>query len=309
MPHAFDLKRLDTVQLVPPTPFSGDGKHVRGELLSQHTREMREAGITVFVPAAGTGEFQSLSNDEVIACIQATRDAAGDDATVIAPIGFSLENATQLGRRAADAGADALLSMPLNHPYLVDEGVANYLRTLRKAVPLPLLIYKRTGAAPSDQLLIQLGKEGVLAGVKYSGSDLNAFRQFVNSAPSQLGVYCGLAERLAPFFMLAGATGFTSGAANVAPRLSLELHRLLETNDFVAAMSLLEIFRPFEEFRARHGDSYNIASVKGSMQFRGHDFGPLRPPQRTIMLADQQAYTEIVTSLLAAEEAFSTALA
>ena len=57
----FDLARLATVQLVPLTPFSADGKRLLPEALDRQVRESYVAGIRVFIPAAGTGEFHSLS--------------------------------------------------------------------------------------------------------------------------------------------------------------------------------------------------------------------------------------------------------
>src|SRR6185437_6754569 len=100
-----------------------------------------------------------------------------------------------------------------------------YLRVLAEELPLPLLAYKK-GAIPSDKLLAECGAAGQLIGVKYAVNDMNAFAQFVPQA-GRLGVYCGTAERWAPFFMLAGATVYTTGAGNLCPRLTLAMFRAL----------------------------------------------------------------------------------
>ena len=76
----FDLERLATVQLVPLTPFSADGATLLPELLGAFARSVYEAGIRVFLPAAGTGEFHSLTPAEVVSCVQAVHRAAGSDA-------------------------------------------------------------------------------------------------------------------------------------------------------------------------------------------------------------------------------------
>ena len=47
----FDLKRLDTVQLIPLTPFSADGKHLRGEVLSDLLGELRRGADVPHSPA------------------------------------------------------------------------------------------------------------------------------------------------------------------------------------------------------------------------------------------------------------------
>src|SRR5262249_44912648 len=73
----------------------------------------------------------------------------------LAPAGFSVAHAVEIGRQAADAGADALLLMPPIHPYLSDAGFRDYFRAIAAAVSLPLLAYKK-GPVPSDNLLVDL---------------------------------------------------------------------------------------------------------------------------------------------------------
>src|SRR6266545_6577436 len=116
MPHPFDLSRLATVHFVPPTPFTPDGRHVVPEVLGWFVREMVTAGVKVFIPAAGTGEFHSLSAAEAVECIRVTREAAGPGCILLAPVGLSLAHAVEVGRGAAEAGADAILVMPPVHP-------------------------------------------------------------------------------------------------------------------------------------------------------------------------------------------------
>ena len=74
MPPPFDLARLATVHLVPPTPFTADGREVVPDKLGAFVKAMVDAGMRVFLPAAGTGEFHSLSATEVVACVRTTRE-------------------------------------------------------------------------------------------------------------------------------------------------------------------------------------------------------------------------------------------
>jgi dihydrodipicolinate synthase/N-acetylneuraminate lyase len=77
MPHALDADRLNTVQLVPLTPMSADGKRILPDVMTAFIRDLAKAGICVFLPAAGTGEFHSLSADEIVECVVATAPAEG----------------------------------------------------------------------------------------------------------------------------------------------------------------------------------------------------------------------------------------
>ena len=300
MSKQLDLDRFATVQLVPLTPFSADGEHVLADRLTAFVRKMYEAGIRVFLPAAGTGEFHSLAADEILACVEATRTAVGSEALVVAPIGLGLPFALQVGRRAFEAGADALLVMPPIHSYLHDSGLRDYFVTLADKLQLPLLAYKK-GPFPSDELLLELARDGKLAGIKYAVNDVDAVSRFAAALDKRAGLYCGTAERFAPYYMLAGARGYTSGAGNICPRLTLAMHRALVRGDQAEARRILAIIRPIEDYRARAADSYNISMLKFALQVAGHDFGPVRPPLRRLTAQEEREIRAIVEPILAAE--------
>ena len=302
MARSFDLSRLATVHLVPPTPFTPDGRSIVPEVLDRFVREMVAAGVRLFIPAAGTGEFHSLSASEAVECTRVTREAAGPGCTVLAPVGLSLAHAVEVGRGALAAGAAALLVMPPVHPYLCDAGFGDYLRAIADAIPLPVLTYKR-GPVPSDALLLRLAGEGRLVGVKYAVNDVDAFARLATAAAGRLGLYCGTAERFAPFFMLAGAAGYTSGSGCVAPRLTLALHAALVAGNSREAMRILEVIRPLEDARARDGDSYNITLVKFWLEECGHPFGPPRPPQRRLADGEKAEFANILAPVRSADAA------
>jgi 4-hydroxy-tetrahydrodipicolinate synthase len=291
---------MSTVQLVPLTPMSADGKRVEYERLTMFTRDLYDAGIRVFLPAAGTGEFHSLATKEVIQCVEATKAGVGEDAVVIAPVGFGLAHALELGRGAIENEADALLVMPPVHPYLCDEGIREYLLTLAKELPLPLLAYKK-GPAPSDGLLLELCKSGKLAGVKYGENNVDAAARLIRALGGAGIVSCGIAERFAAYFHLVGSVGYTSGAGNLCPRITLAMHGALVHGDFAEAARLLNLLRPIEDYRARSGDSYNISMLKAAMKATGRDFGPARLPQRPISATEQREIEALVEPILAQE--------
>lgn len=296
---------LSTVHLVLPTPFTSDGRRLVPEQLGEFVRQMAWAGIRVFLPAAGTGEFHSLSAEEAAQCVEITRKAAGPAAVVFAPVGLGLGHAIEIGRRGLEAGADALLLMPPIHPCPSDAGFRDYFQAISDAVPLPIFAYKK-GPVPSDALLTQLGGEGRLAGVKYADNEMDAFVRFADANAGRLGLYCGTAERYAPFFMLAGATGYTSGAGCLCPRLTLRMHAALEAGKYPEAMRLLQILRPIEDERARDGDATSVACIKYGLERCGYDFGPPRPPWRRLTDGEKLDFRRRLDPILAAEIALAS---
>src|SRR5690606_25613708 len=98
--------------------------------------------------------------------------------------------------------------------------------------------------------------------------------------------------------MMAGARGYTSGVANLCPRLSLALHRALVVQDYPQAMRRLEVLRSIEDYRGREGDSFNISMLKYAMQLVGYDFGPVRPPMRTLTTQQQDEVRQLLEPIL-----------
>lgn len=283
----------DTVHLVPPTPFSADGRHVDTDRLASLLDDCLKSGISVIIPAAGTGEFHSLSADEACLTVSTTIDICKGRAKVLAPVGLGLAHALAIGEKAMAAGADGVLVMPPVHPYLGDEGVSLYFKALRDALKTPLWVYKR-GPNPSDSALVALAKEGVITGVKYAVNDLNALADFTTKSAGLCHVVCGTAERNAPFYHLAGARGFTSGAAALFPSISLKLHSALTIGDYAEAMRLRSVLNPLEALRARQADALNITTIKAGLALLGNSVGPVRPPNRPLTDAETVELRSVV---------------
>lgn len=288
-----------TVQVVPVTAFDE-----RGELnlkpMRIHTRRLLEAGVRCFIPCAGSSEFHSLSAEEIAAAIGMTREVAGQQAAVVAPVGLQLRHAIDIGRRSLDAGADSVLVMPLDFPYLSDDGARDYYLALLEALDCPAMIYKK-GPIPSDRLLLELADHPRVIGVKHAVNDIDALHRLIRDDGGRIDWYCGSAERFAPFYMLAGSPGYTSGAANLCPRVSLALHAAATAGDWSAALRWQQVLRPIEDYRARDNNSFNISFLKYAVRHTGLDFGQPRPPQRRLSETQRQEIDALVPSLLAAE--------
>jgi len=307
MTATLDPARLDTVQVIPMTAFDAQGR-LALDPMRRLTRQLFEAGVRVFLPCAGSAEFHSLSNDEIVAGVGMTSEVVGREAVVLAPVGRQNTEAVDLGRRCLDAGADGLLVMPLDFPYLSDAGMRDYYRTLLDRLEAPVLLYKKA-PLPSDALLLELADHENMYGVKYAVNDIDAFQHIV--AADRHGVHwsCGSAERFAPYFMLAGATAYTSAAANLCPRTTLAMHAALTAGDWAEAMRLQRLLLPIEDFRAREGNSFNVAFLKYALTHLDLDCGPPRPPGRPLNDADKVQIDRVTREALAVEQSLLAAKA
>lgn len=304
MTAAFDRTRLRDVHLVPLTAYRSDGG-LDTEKQREHVNRMFLAGLKVFLPAAGTSEFHNLSAVEVLEIVRATRQGTGPHAAIFAPVGLQIGHALEIARGAADAGADGLMFMPFAHPYLSDAGIADYYQSVMEASDLPVMMYKKD-VLPSDELLLTLAKDPRVVGIKYAVNNIHQFRQTVLRDGGKTEWLCGSAERFAPFFMLAGAPGYTTGAGNLCPRLTLAMHQTFSAGEYAEGMRIQELILPIENYRAREGDSFNISMLKHGLKRTGFDFGPPRPPGRTLTSKEEAEIDALLEPILAAEQRLSS---
>ncbi len=295
----FDPANLRGVHLVPLTAFDTKNR-INEELQAQHIRNMYNAGVRIYMPGAGTSEFQNLSLDEVVTLVRLTRENSGPDAQIFAPVGMQVQHSIDIGRRSLEVGATGIMFMPFVHPYLSNEGARDYYLTIIEATACPVLIYKKS-AIPSDALLLELADNEHLVGIKHATNEMHEFRKVIKADGGRIEWICGSAERFAPYYMLAGAPGFTTGAGNLCPHLSLACHAAFAAGQWEEGMRLQGIIQPIEDFRARSGDSYNVSMLKYAMSLIGPDFGPGRPPQRRLTDQDRSQIDTLMQPILAVE--------
>jgi 4-hydroxy-tetrahydrodipicolinate synthase len=162
------------------------------------------------------------------------------------------------------------------------------------------LIYKKA-AIPSNALLLELADDPHVVGIKYAENQLHDFRKVVLADGGRIEWLCGSAERFAPYFLLAGATGYTTGAGNLCPQLTLAMHAAFAAGEYAEGMRLQRLILPIEDYRARDGDSYNVSMLKHALMLAVNDFGPPRPPMRQLTATERTEIERLMQPILAAE--------
>lgn len=277
--------RLADVVVTTVTPFTAEGA-VDLDAVARQAEALVGAGIRVLVPGGNTGEFSSLDLDEAVAVVDRVAAAVGTRCTVVAGVGWSSPIAVRLARRMQEAGADAVMVHHPTHTYVHPDGLAGYYERILDAVDIGVVLYKR-GPSLRDRVIAELAEHEQVVAVKYAVNDCNAFARLVGVVGDRVMCLCGTAERWAPFFALAGASGFTSGLANVRADLPLEMHDRLRAGDYGAAMQLRDDVVAFEELRQRHDSGNNVPVVKEAMQLLGRDTGVVRDPLVPLSAGDR----------------------
>lgn len=286
-------KSLSGVVAVPTTPF-GPGGGIDEAGYQRGIRRLVEGGMRTLTPNGNTGEFYTLTPAEAKAVTRLALEAVDPDTMVIVGVGHDLTSACEGARDAQMAGATMIMIHQPVHPYVSVDGWIEYHRRIANEVPeLGVVLYVRTESIPGSAFA-RLGDSCPnVIGVKYAVQNPAHFSAVAADAGAgRFAWVAGLAELSAPGYFALGATGFTSGLANVDPATSLGLWSALVDRDQDAVSEIWNRVRPFEELRAVAGNAYNVSVVKEALcqlGICGHDTRPPSsslPTEMRIQIAD-----------------------
>lgn len=259
------------------TPYDASGG-IDNALLRRVVSHMATAGIHNIVSCGNTGEFFTLTEQEVLAVQAVAVEAVGGRAVATAAVGRSLVEAKATARAARQAGFDAIMAHHPLDPFAAPPAQAAYFLALAEASELPLVAYLRSDTmAVADILRVAVHPN--VAGVKFASTNLMLLAECIRASRGSTAIWvCGLAEGWAAPFYAQGARGFTSGLVNVAPERSLAIWQALEAGDYQKTAQLVDQIAPFEAMRTQHNNGANVTVVKEAMMLAGQAVGPVRLP-------------------------------
>ncbi|WP_323013273.1 dihydrodipicolinate synthase family protein [Devosia sp.] len=259
------------------TPYDAAGE-VDVAATRRIVSRIAQAGIHNIVSAGNTGEFYSLTDDEVSRIHAAAIAGAEGRSLVTASVGRSLRQAIATARQAKLAGADALMAHHPRDPFAAPAAQADYFIALAEASELPVVAYCRSETM-SVADLCRIAAHPNIPAIKYAASNPIRLAHCVRQTQDVDIIWvCGLAEGWAAPFYSVGARGFTSGLVNVAPGLSLAVWQALEAGDYERARRLVDAIGTFEDMRTKFENGTNVTVVKEAMGLSGTEVGPVRLP-------------------------------
>lgn len=268
---------LHGVSGVHVTAYDKDGE-IEPKLTGRIVSDIAAAGVHNIVSGGNTGEFYSLTTDEVIRLQAIAIEAVAGRSAVTAAAGRSVREAVRVSRAAKAAGADGVMVHHPLDPFAAPHAQVDYFIAIAEAIDLPLVAYVRSDTIPLDEM-VRLATHEAIAGVKFASTNTMLFADCVRATKSMKATWiCGLAESWSlPFYAL-GGKGFTSGLVNVAPQLSLAVWNALEAGDYATARAYVDSIAPFEIMRTKYRNGANVTVVKEALRARGKEVGPVRLP-------------------------------
>ncbi|WP_312525282.1 dihydrodipicolinate synthase family protein [Paracoccus sp. (in: a-proteobacteria)] len=291
-----DYRRvLHGISGVHATAYGTDGE-IDAALTANIVDSIAASGVHNIVSGGNTGEFYSLTMDEVIRLQAIAVEANNGRAAVTAAAGRSLRDAIRLGREAAKNGCDGVMVHHPLDPFAAPHEQVNYFIGVAEAIDLPVVAYVRSDAIPVADL-VRLATHPRIVGVKFASNNTLLFADCTRETRGSDATWiCGLAETWAlPFYAL-GGKGFTSGLVNVAPERSLAVWKALEGGDFARARAIIDSIAEFENLRTLYRNGANVTVVKEALQIRGLTVGAPRVPNLTRLAPQDRAKLERIVA-------------
>jgi 4-hydroxy-tetrahydrodipicolinate synthase len=205
--------RVLTAMVTPMSP-GGEVDEKGADSLVDHLLATGHDGIVV---NGTTGESATLTTDESIAMVRRVKDRAGDRAAVVAGVGSNdTRHAVDMARRAAEAGADALLLVSPYYNKPTQPGLIAHCRAVADTTDLPVMLYDipgRTGIPFATETLITLAEHPRIRAVKDAKGDSWASTKVM--AATDLLWFSGADEVNLPL-LAQGAVGVVSVVGHVA---------------------------------------------------------------------------------------------
>ncbi|MEM3087316.1 MAG: 4-hydroxy-tetrahydrodipicolinate synthase [Halobacteria archaeon] len=212
------LKRLRGSIPALLTPFRKDGSLDEPGFRRNIEFAVR-GGSAAVCPCGTTGESATLSHDEHNRVVELAVEFS--KAPVVAGTGSnSTEEAVELTRHAADAGAAAALLITPYYNKPNRRGLVAHFEAVHRAADIPLLLYNipgRTAQNIEPPLIAELAEAGLIAGVKEASGSLTQVSKLIELAGPDFLVLAGDDALTLPILAL-GGHGVISVAANLVPR-------------------------------------------------------------------------------------------
>lgn len=260
-----------------------------------HVDWMLQAGPAGVFAAGGTGEFFSLTPDEVEAVTRAAVATVRGRVPVIAGAGYGTAIATDLAKRAERAGADAILLLP---PYLLNAsqaGLMAHVEAVCRATGIGVIVYNRDNAILEADTVARLCERCPnLVGLKDGVGDIELMVRTRNLLGDRLVYLGGLptAETFARPYLAMGVATYSSALLNFLPKFARGFYRAVRAEDVAAIEAGLRDFvLPYTAIRNR-GRGYAVSIVKAGAQIVGRPAGPVRPPLTEL---DAKSYADLET--------------
>ncbi|MGO1434918.1 MAG: 5-dehydro-4-deoxyglucarate dehydratase [Canibacter sp.] len=247
----------------------------------EHVSYLNGYDVAGLFAAGGTGEYFSLSNDEISQVVRSAVDEVNGNVPVLSSAGGSVVNAIAQAQIAEEAGAAGILLFP---PYLTEssqDGLEAYVSAICQSTSLGVVVYNRANMQFEASTVARLAdKNPNLVGLKDGAGSIDQMTRIRSALGDRLAYIGGLptAETFARPYLELGVTTYSSAMFNFVPEFALKFYAAVRSRDNKYIDDAIRDFViPYLEIRDRK-KGYAVSIVKAGLNASGRPIGSVRAP-------------------------------
>ncbi len=238
-----------------------------------------KSGTHGIVPCGTTGETPTLTQKEHEFVIKLAIDTVKGRLPVIAGTGSnSTQEAIDLTKHAAQAGADAALVVSPYYNRPSQEGLYQHFKAVSQSVSIPIILYNiagRTGVNIETPTVARLAQDCKnIIGVKEASGSLAQMQSVKEECPKDFLLFSGDDALTLPVLAI-GGVGVISVAANIIPQDIVAMIDAFESKDLEKARRIH--FKMLPLFKALFLET-NPVPLKMAMEMLGMCSSEMRLP-------------------------------
>ncbi|SON63557.1 4-hydroxy-tetrahydrodipicolinate synthase [Mycobacterium simulans] len=283
------MPKIHGVIAYPITPFVDNG--IDTTRLAALVERLVSSGVHAIAPLGSTGELAYLEEPEFDTVVDTTiATVAGRLPVIVGVSDVTTAKAIRRAQYAQQAGADAVMILPVSYWKLTEREIVQHYRSIGEAIDIPIMAYNNpatSGVDMSPELLVTMFETiDAVTMVKESTGDLSRMQRITELSGGQLPFYNG-SNPLVLEALKAGASGWCTAAPNLRPQPCIDLYEAVRAGDLEKAGAQYDDLKPLLQFIVAGGLA---TTVKAGLDLLGFPVGDPRPP---LLPLDEQGRAEL----------------
>lgn len=273
----------------PVTPFTDSG--IDTKRLGALVERLVSARVHALAPLGSTGELAYLEEPEFDAVVDTTiATVAGRVPVIVGVSDVTTAKTIRRARYAEQAGADAVMILPVSYWKLTEREIFAHYRSISDAIGIPIMAYNNPATSGVDmppELLVRMFETiDNVTMVKESTGDLFRMQRIDELSGGRLPFYNG-SNPLVLDALKAGASGWCTAAPNLRAQPCIDLYDAVCAGDLDKAQAIYDDLKPLLQFIVAGGLA---TTVKAGLDLLGFPVGDPRAP---LLPLDEQGRTEL----------------
>jgi dihydrodipicolinate synthase/N-acetylneuraminate lyase len=260
----------------------------------KHVESLLAEGIHGLVMLGTIGENCSISLDDKVKILKATKEVCGDSVPLLTGIAeFTTAGACETAKAAAKAGVDGFMLMPAMVYNADRREVVNHYRTVAAATDLPIMCYNNPPVYRVDltpEMFEDLADVDTIVCIKEAAGDTCRITDLFNKLGDRYIIFSGLDDVALESVML-GCKGWISGLVDAFPKENRMMWDAAVAEDWKRGLEIYRWYMPMLHF-----DSHPklVQYIKLACSEMGYGTETVRAPRLPLIGAEREAALKII---------------